>query len=85
MKDKEGLENLMKLISDKFGVSIENINKDTKLKSDLRFDSLDSVELIMEIEEKYNIKMPDEESDKLGEGDPSIYKLYQYLQTKGYK
>ena len=59
--EEEIFENLKKMISEQFGVEEELIKKDSSLMDDLAADSLDIVEFIMNIEEKYEIKIPDED------------------------
>lgn len=58
-------ENVKKIISDQLGVKIEEINNDSSFVEDLGADSLDTVELVMALEEKFNIEIPDEEAEKI--------------------
>lgn len=53
-------EEVKKLIVDELGVEESKITMDAKLIDDLGADSLDAVELIMAIEEKYDIQISDE-------------------------
>ncbi|MEG0156839.1 MAG: acyl carrier protein, partial [Anaerovoracaceae bacterium] len=46
------------------GVEAEAVNNDTHLMKDLEADSLDAVEIIMAIEEEFDIEVPDEEAEK---------------------
>ena len=59
--EEEIFENLKKMISEQFGVEEELIKKDSSLMDDLAADSLDIVEFIMNIEEKYGVKISDDE------------------------
>ena len=59
--EEEIFENLKKMISEQFGVEEELIKKDSTFMDDLAADSLDIVEFIMNIEEKYGVKISDDE------------------------
>lgn len=52
------------MIVEQLGVSEDDITMDTNLMKDLEADSLDAVEIIMAIEEEYEIEIPDEEAEK---------------------
>lgn len=44
------------------GVQEERINMESRFKEDLGLDSLDTIELVVELETKFNISIPDEEA-----------------------
>jgi len=44
--------------------NLENLNKDSRFTEDIGFDSLDTVEFILKIEEKFNVQIDDEYVDK---------------------
>ncbi len=52
------------IIVDQLGVEEEAVTMDTHLMKDLEADSLDAVEIIMAIEEEFDIEVPDEEAEK---------------------
>lgn len=56
-----GLEEVRALIAKQLDVDPETITKDSRLIEDLKADSLDVVELIMDLEQEYSITIPDEE------------------------
>ncbi|MFI4847022.1 MAG: acyl carrier protein [Candidatus Makana argininalis] len=58
-------DKIKKIISKQFGVKKKNIENKTSLINDLGADSLDIIELIMSIEENFNIEITDDESEKL--------------------
>ena len=52
------------IIVDQLDVEAEKVTAETHLMKDLEADSLDAVEIIMAIEEEYDIEIPDEEAEK---------------------
>ena len=53
------------IILDKLGAEEDKITETASFMDDLGADSLDTVELIMEMEEEFGIEIPDEEAEKL--------------------
>ncbi|MFQ6611931.1 MAG: acyl carrier protein [Fidelibacterota bacterium] len=53
------------VIIDKLGVEEEKINLEASFVDDLGADSLDTVELIMQLEEEFGIEIPDEDAEKI--------------------
>ena len=56
---------VIEIISSRLGVGKEQITDQTTFQEDLGADSLDVVELVMELEEKFKIQIPDEEAEKI--------------------
>ncbi len=54
----------VKIIAEQLGVKEEEIKEDTRFAENLGADSLDMVELIMELEEEFDIEIPDEDAEK---------------------
>jgi acyl carrier protein len=54
----------LQVISNQLVVPLEKLNPDTHLVNDLGADSLDAVELIMELEEEFEINIPDNEAQQ---------------------
>lgn len=52
------------MIIDQLGVSEEELQLETNLMKDLEADSLDAVEIIMAIEDEYDIEIPDEDAER---------------------
>lgn len=50
------------IIADKIGSKIEEITEESNLQKDLSLDSLDEVELVMQLEKEFKIAIPDEET-----------------------
>jgi acyl carrier protein len=53
------------IIADQLGIPEEEISNDSSFVEDLGADSLDIVELIMAMEEEFEIEIPDEDAEKL--------------------
>ena len=53
------------IIIDKLGVEEEKISKEASFVDDLGADSLDTVELIMQLEEEFGIEIPDDAAEKI--------------------
>jgi acyl carrier protein len=56
------LDQIKEVVVKKFKVAPEKVNEGTRLREDLNIDSLDSVSLIMELEDMFNIKIQDDEA-----------------------
>jgi acyl carrier protein len=59
------LEKIKEVVAKKFKVQLEKVNVTTRLREDLNVDSLDAVELIMELEDTFKVKISDDEAQKL--------------------
>ena len=59
------LEKMKEIIAEQLGVEEDEITLDTSFKEDLGADSLDTVELVMALEEEFDIEIPDEEAEKI--------------------
>jgi len=57
-------DKIKELIAEQLGVEEDVITVDTNLMKDLEADSLDAVEIIMAIEDEYDIEVPDEDAEK---------------------
>jgi len=58
-------ERVVSIVSEHLGVAKEQITRKTAFIEDLHADSLDLVELIMELEEEFELQIPDEQSEKI--------------------
>ena len=58
-------DRVMDIVADQLGYDRDKITKDTEFVKDLGADSLDVVELIMELEQNFDITIPDEEAEKI--------------------
>lgn len=60
------LERVIDIVAEQLGVSKEQITAETSFVNDLGADSLDTVELVMELEEEFDINIPDDAAEKIG-------------------
>ncbi len=58
-------ERLVSLITEKLGVDAAEVTPEARFIDDLGADSLDIVELIMDLEDEFDLEIPDEEAEKL--------------------
>ena len=54
-------ERVIDIVSEQLGVEKEKVSPETSFVNDLGADSLDTVELVMELEEEFDITIPDDE------------------------
>lgn len=57
---------VIEIVVEQFGVNtkIDTVTADTHLKNDLNADSLDDVEIVMELEDAFDISIPDDDAEK---------------------
>lgn len=65
MEKSEVLEKVKSVIVEQLGVSEEEVNDEASFTDDLGADSLDTVELVMALEEEFGTEIADEEAEKL--------------------
>jgi acyl carrier protein len=58
-------DRVIDIVAEQLGVDKEKVTPDTSFVNDLGADSLDTVELVMELEEEFDINIPDEEAEKI--------------------
>ena len=58
-------ERVIDIVADQLGVDKEKISAETSFVNDLGADSLDTVELVMELEEEFDINIPDDAAEKI--------------------
>ncbi|HDI83870.1 acyl carrier protein [bacterium] len=70
-------QEVKKIIVEQLGVDESQVTPDAHFIDDLGADSLDTVELIMSLEEKFGIKIPDEDAEKLD----TVGKALEYIKS----
>jgi len=58
-------QKIIAIISEQMGVDKSEITRETSFINDLNADSLDTVELVMEFEDEFDMSIPDEEAEKI--------------------
>ena len=58
-------ERVVDIVAEQLGADKEKISRKTSLVNDLGADSLDQVELVMELEEEFDINIPDDAAEKI--------------------
>ena len=66
------------IIAEQLGVKLEEVTDAASFIEDLGADSLDTVELVMALEEEFGIEIPDEDAEKMAAVGDSI----KYIETK---
>ncbi len=65
MEREEILSKIQEITADRLGVDEVDVTPEASFREDLEADSLDLVELIMELEEQFGMEIPDEEVEKI--------------------
>ena len=74
----EHYDKIKEVIIDKLGVEDSKITMEAKFIDDLGADSLDTVQLIMQFEEEFNIEIPDDDAENL----MSVGQAVEYISAK---
>ncbi len=72
-----------KIVAEQMGVSEDEITRETSFVNDLNADSLDTVELVMEFEDEFEMSIPDEEAEKIQTVGQAIDHIQKYLENAG--
>lgn len=66
------------IIAEQLGVKVEEVTDSASFVDDLGADSLDTVELVMALEEKFGVEIPDEDAEKMS----TVGEAIKYLEEK---
>lgn len=78
MTDELDFKDLQELAAEILGVEPEQVKMDVSFAKDLAADSLDLVELISAVEDKYDVELPEEELEEM----KNVGDLWQFLLSK---
>lgn len=73
------LEKVREVIAEQLNVEASTITEDTRFKEDLGADSLDLFEVVMALEDKYSIEIPQEDLENI----TTVGSVIEYLKEKG--
>lgn len=65
MTEQEIESKVIEIVSEQMGVDKAELTRDTSFVNDLNADSLDTVELVMEFEDRFQTSIPDEEAEQI--------------------
>ena len=74
-------DKVRQIIADQLGVKKEEVVDSAKFVDDLGADSLDTVELVMALEEEFGVEIPDEDAEKLA----TVGDALKYIEEKSGK
>ena len=77
----EVAQKVKQIIAEQLGVKIEEVTDTASFVDDLGADSLDTVELVMALEEEFGIEIPDEDAEKM----TSVGEAVRYIEEKASK
>jgi acyl carrier protein len=81
--DVQAIENkVIEIASEQMGVDKSEITRDTSFINDLNADSLDTMQLVMEFEDEFDMSMPDEEAEKIQTVGDAVDYIVNIAQTK---
>ncbi|OLS42074.1 acyl carrier protein [Bacillus sp. MRMR6] len=74
----EVLERVTKIVVDRLGVDESQVTLEASFKDDLGADSLDVVELVMELEDEFDMEISDDDAEKIS----TVGDAVNYINTK---
>ena len=72
------LDKIKGIIAEQLGVDEEEVKLETNLAKDLEANSLDAVEIIMAIEDEFDIEVPDEDAEKFA----TVNDIVSYVEAR---
>jgi len=75
---KSTFEQVQVIVASQLGVVITEVKLESSFANDLGADSLDTVELVMALEEKFGIEIPDEDAEKIA----TVQNAVDYIDSK---
>ena len=76
-------QRVIEIVSENLGVSKDQITRSTSFTEDVGADSLDIVELVMELEEEFEITIPDDQAEKIKTVGEAIDYIENAIKNKG--
>ncbi len=82
MEREELLKKVKAIVADKLNISEDQITENASFTQDLGADSLDTVELVMALEDEFGLNIPDDEAEKLNTVGKAIDYILEHLKNK---
>ena len=78
MSQSETFDKVKKIVADQLSVDADTVTPQSNFANDLGADSLDTVELVMALEEEFDIEIPDEAAEKI----TTVQEAVDYINSK---
>ena len=78
MSENSIAERVIRIVCDQMGATPDKVTPETSFINDLGADSLDTVELVMEFEDEFEISIPDEDAEKI----QTVGDAIEYIKAK---
>ncbi|NLB63658.1 MAG: acyl carrier protein [Fibrobacter sp.] len=78
MTEQELMEKITEVVTEKLGVEADKVTAEASFVDDLGADSLDRVELVMALEDEFDIEIPEEDAETLNKVSDAV----EYVKTK---
>ncbi len=78
MNQEEIFEKVKEIVLEQLDVKAEDVKPEASFANDLGADSLDTVELVMALEEEFDIEIPDEDAEKID----TVQKAVDFIKAK---
>lgn len=82
MSQSETFEKVKKIVVEQLSVEAEQVKPEASFANDLGADSLDTVELVMALEEEFGIEIPDEAAEKIATVQDAVEYIQEQVATK---
>jgi acyl carrier protein len=82
MEREELLKKIKAIVADKLSISEDQVTEEASFIDDLGADSLDTVELVMALEDEFDLDIPDEDAEKMTTVGKAIDYVLEFIQKK---
>ena len=83
MADQQEVQDkVLSIVSEQLSVDKAELSRETSFVNDLGADSLDTVELVMELEDEFDMNIPDEEAEKLQTVGAAVDYIYKHMENQ---
>jgi len=75
-------DKVKKIVVEQLGIDEDQVTPEASFTEDLGADSLDTVELVMALEQEFNMEIPDEEAEKINTVGEAVHYIEKYLKEQ---